>query len=97
MKWSNWSNRVKSDPKAAFEADLFVAGGGLFLILMGGMISVTGFGSKASNNSSPDPALGNVLARIGVPFILLGLLMALTNSIVWIKARLKARNAPKHP
>jgi len=95
MDWTNWSNRVKSNPKAAFEADLFVAGGGLFFILMGGMISVTGFGSKTNNNSSPDPALGNILAGIGALFVLLGLLMTLTNGFVWIKARLKARNIPK--
>lgn len=85
--------RARSNPKEVMEADLFVAGGGMFFILMGGLLSVTGFHLRTQNiqDDAPNPVLGEVIVAIGLVIVALGLLMAAVNAVVWLTGRLRRR------
>ena len=66
-----------------------MAGGGIFLVLMGGLISVAGFHPAVQNiqDNAPNPVLGDVIAAIGLVIVALGFLMAVVNVVVWLTGR----------
>jgi uncharacterized membrane protein YidH (DUF202 family) len=89
-----WVARVRANPKYAMEQDLGIAAGGVFIILMGGLLSVTGFHDRTQpiQNNAPNPALGNVIGIIGVVVIAAGMVLSLVNLVVWLTGRRRQRS-----
>jgi hypothetical protein len=84
-----WVTKVRTNPKEAMEADLGVAGVGLFIFVMGGLVAVAGVHPRWQNvhNSSPAPLLGNVIAGFGLLVAGVGLVLLVVSVVVWMGGR----------
>ena len=51
------SRGSRADPKGAMEADLFIAGAGAFIIVMGGLVAVAGVHRAWTTSNAPNPHL----------------------------------------
>jgi hypothetical protein len=78
---------IRKPTKEAFEMDLSIAGGGFFVIVFGGIVSVGGLHAKTSNNSNPSPLLGTIIVIGGMAVVVFGLVLAIANLIVWTARR----------
>jgi TRAP-type C4-dicarboxylate transport system permease small subunit len=78
---------IRKPTKEAFEVDLSIAGGGFFIIIFGGIVSVGGLHAKTSNNSNPSPLLGTIIVIGGLAIVVFGLILAIANVIVWTARR----------
>jgi hypothetical protein len=78
---------IRKPTKEAFEMDLSIAGGGLFVIIVGGIVSVGGLHERTSNNSNPSPVLGTIIVIGGLAIVVFGLVLAIANLIVWTARR----------
>jgi hypothetical protein len=79
-----WVTKVRTNPKEAMEADLGVAGAGLFIFILGGLLAVAGYhpGWQNVHNSSPAPLVGNVIAGIGLLVGAVGVLLLVVSVVV---------------
>jgi hypothetical protein len=78
---------IRKPTKEAFEVDLSIAGGGLFVMIFGGIVSVGGLHARASNNTNPSPVLGTIIVIGGLAIVVFGLVLATANLIVWTARR----------
>jgi hypothetical protein len=79
------------------EADLFIAGAGAFIIVMGGLVAVAGVHRAWTTSNAPNPALGNVIVAAGALVILLGVALAMANVVVWMAGRRRGTEATVKP
>jgi hypothetical protein len=87
MRRGEWVARVRADPKTAMEADLVIAVGGVITIVVGGLVAVAGVHNRGSNDNAGNPVLGNIIAAVGVLVILLGVVLAIANAVIWATGR----------
>lgn len=89
MQAGEWVKKVREDPKGAMEADLVIAAGGLIIIFFGGLVAVAGVHPRwqSIQNNSPAPILGTIIVVAGLAIVLLGILLAIANVIVWLGGR----------
>jgi hypothetical protein len=93
MRRGEWVARVRADPKTSMEADLVIAVGGVITIVVGGLVAVAGVHSRASTDNAGNPVLGNIIAAVGVLVILLGVILAMVNAVIWATGRRRGRKA----
>jgi hypothetical protein len=82
---------IRKPTKEALEVDLSIAGGGLFVMIFGGIVSVGGLHAKTSNNSTPSPLLGTIIVIGGLAIVIFGLVLAVANLIVWTAVGVRTR------
>ena len=89
MQRGEWVSRVRSDPKEQMESDLIIAAAGLVVIVMGSLVAVAGrhFSVQPIHDNTPAPLAGNIIAAVGALMILLGLVLAAANIVIWIVGR----------
>jgi hypothetical protein len=89
MRRGEWVSKVRSDPKGHMEADLSIAGAGLLIIVVGGVVAVAGFHSKVQpiQDNTPAPLAGTIVAALGALMALLGLVLAAVNLVIWMTGR----------
>ena len=71
------------------EADLSIAAVGLVIIVLGGILAVAGFHPRVQSihDNTSAPLAGNIVAAVGALMVLLGLVLAAVNLVIWISGR----------
>jgi hypothetical protein len=95
MRWGEWVSKVRSDPKEHMEADLSIAAVGLVVVVLGGILAVAGFHPRVQSihDNTPAPLAGNIVAAVGALMVLLGLVLAAVNLVIWMSGRWRGSQA----
>jgi hypothetical protein len=93
MRWNKWVSTVRGDPKGQMEGDLVIAVVGLVIIVLGGIVAVAGIHPRGQSihDNAPSPLAGNIIAAAGALLILVGLILATANLVIWLTGRNKPR------
>jgi hypothetical protein len=97
MRPGRWMTRVRADPKGAMEADLILAAAGVFIIVMGGLVAVAGIHRAWTTGNAGNPALGNMMAAVGLLVVVMGLILGIVNLVIWLTGRRRGIEAEVKP
>ncbi len=92
MTLTEWLSAMRRDPKGRMEADLILAVVGVVIIAFGGLGTVAGFHARGSSNRLGSPLVGTILTVGGGLVLLVGLVLAAVNVVIWIRGKRHAAN-----
>lgn len=97
VRRAGWMTRVRADPKGAMETDLILAGVGVFIIVMGGLVAVAGVHRAWTTDNSANPVLGNIMTAVGLLVVVIGLVLGIANLVIWLTGRRRGIEAEVKP
>jgi hypothetical protein len=95
----DWVTKIRTDPKGAMEADLYVCGFGLVIAVLGGLFSVTGYHPawQSIHDNTPAPTAGSLIVIAGLFLVALGIILMGVNTVVWLGGRRRGRTDETAP